>query len=216
MKWIAHRGSHLQTVENSMKAFECALKENYDGCECDIRLTSDDGFIVYHDETFKRLNHVKKYVSETSLHEATSMRYIDDHEQTILSLNQLLQFFHQKQKYLFIEIKDKLNERQIKSFIHLLSSYEIPYIIISFHLELLLQLRGLKCMWLVDKMHNKVMERIKDIPIKHVGCNVKYMTQKSLNQALNRGIEISLWTVNSNQSYWSNQKIQFITTDYRV
>ena len=216
MKWIAHRGNHLQTVENSMKAFENALSDIYDGCECDIRLTSDKAFIVYHDDTFKRLNGKKMKVSETTLIEATSMTYLDDQEQTIISLEQLLKFFHQKQTYLFIEIKDKLNECQIKSLLKLLKRYEIHYMLISFHLEVLLQISGFECMWLVDKMNQKVINRVSELPINHLGCNVKYMTDKRLNQAIEAGIDISLWTVNTHQAYWSNQHVQFITTDHKI
>lgn len=50
MKKIAHRGIHKNGIkENSLKAFECAIKrKDYEGFEFDIRTSKDGVFFVHH------------------------------------------------------------------------------------------------------------------------------------------------------------------------
>lgn len=46
---VAHRGGAGLYLENSLPAFENALKTGCDAIECDIQLTSDNALIIYHD-----------------------------------------------------------------------------------------------------------------------------------------------------------------------
>jgi len=47
---IAHRGASLLAPENTLAAFDLAIQQGADGCECDVRLTADGTLIVLHDE----------------------------------------------------------------------------------------------------------------------------------------------------------------------
>jgi len=51
---IAHRGDLTKGIENTMEALNGAL-ECADGVEIDIRMTSDQHLIVFHDDSLKRL-----------------------------------------------------------------------------------------------------------------------------------------------------------------
>jgi glycerophosphoryl diester phosphodiesterase len=56
VEW-AHRGIHCVergVPENSMKAFEAAIKEGV-GIELDVHVTKDDKIVVFHDETLDRM-----------------------------------------------------------------------------------------------------------------------------------------------------------------
>ena len=55
-KIIAHRGifNNIDIPENSMKAFEKALKLNYP-IELDVQLTKDNVLVVLHDLSLKRM-----------------------------------------------------------------------------------------------------------------------------------------------------------------
>lgn len=215
MKWIAHRGYHKTKVENSLSAFKEALEGPYDGCECDIRITSDHAFIVYHDDTFKRLNEVTKKVVDVTLKEATQLSYLKDENEYIISLKTLLKVFHLKKKVLFIEIKDNLLSQDIQKLEHLLKKYDIPYMIISFHLDVLRQIKHFDWMWLIKRVDRHSQKMIKKHNIKHVGCHVKYMSQKTLQHLHDKHVFVSLWTVNEHQAYWSSKQIEYITTDER-
>jgi len=46
---IAHRGSHAEYNENTLAAFEAAVKLDVDGIETDVRISSDDYLVLIHD-----------------------------------------------------------------------------------------------------------------------------------------------------------------------
>ena len=57
MELWAHRGSHSHSglVENTLPAFEQALREGAFGIELDVHLSADGIPIVFYDETLDRL-----------------------------------------------------------------------------------------------------------------------------------------------------------------
>ena len=50
---IAHRGSSIHAYENSLSAFELAVKQKADMIELDTHLTQDGFFVIYHDNVIK-------------------------------------------------------------------------------------------------------------------------------------------------------------------
>ena len=46
---IAHRGNHAEHNENTLAAFEAAVKLDVDGVETDVRISSDDYLVLIHD-----------------------------------------------------------------------------------------------------------------------------------------------------------------------
>ena len=52
-KLIAHRGDKSFAKENTLASFFDALKGDYVGFECDVRITKDKNFIIYHDAFYK-------------------------------------------------------------------------------------------------------------------------------------------------------------------
>jgi glycerophosphoryl diester phosphodiesterase len=52
---IAHRGGSLEFTENTIPAFERALRLGADGIETDLRLTRDGVVVIYHDDRFGRV-----------------------------------------------------------------------------------------------------------------------------------------------------------------
>ena len=67
----AHRGlysSDQSVKENSLEAFELAIKKGY-GLELDVRLSQDDQVVVYHDDSLMRLEGSELKVSQLTLKE---------------------------------------------------------------------------------------------------------------------------------------------------
>lgn len=60
MYLLAHRGYHADAPENSMGAFEAAVKLGVDGIETDVRLSADDKPVIIHD----RVSPKKRAVAE--------------------------------------------------------------------------------------------------------------------------------------------------------
>ena len=51
---IAHRGSSAEAPENTLLAFEAAVRRGADAVELDVRLTADGAPVVIHDATLDR------------------------------------------------------------------------------------------------------------------------------------------------------------------
>ncbi len=57
---IAHRGGARESTENTILAFQRAVKIGSDGIETDLRLTRDGMVVIYHDEKFGRVEGLPK------------------------------------------------------------------------------------------------------------------------------------------------------------
>ena len=69
----AHRGASYKYIENSLAAFEQAVEDRADGVELDVQRTLDGELIVFHDENFKRLTGVNKFVWELTWEEIQAL-----------------------------------------------------------------------------------------------------------------------------------------------
>ena len=57
VKYIAHRGYSGAECENTLQAFKLACESGFYGAECDVHVTSDGKYVVFHDdETGRMLN----------------------------------------------------------------------------------------------------------------------------------------------------------------
>ena len=74
---IAHRGGSKESTENTIEAFQRAIRIGADGIETDIRLTRDGVVVIYHDERIGRVEGIKstgpgQLVSEVTYGELSS------------------------------------------------------------------------------------------------------------------------------------------------
>lgn len=69
MEILAHRGIHDKALENSLESFELAAQSEVSGVELDIRLTSDNEVVVFHDEDLKRLFENDRRIDELTFDE---------------------------------------------------------------------------------------------------------------------------------------------------
>lgn len=70
---IAHRGSKGTHPENTLPAFEEALKAGSDGIELDVQLSGDQELVVIHDETVDRTSDGHGLVGEFTLQELKTL-----------------------------------------------------------------------------------------------------------------------------------------------
>lgn len=66
---IAHRGASREAPENTVASARLAWKQNADGLECDVMLTSDGALLVCHDKTTGRTTDRDLPVARTPLAE---------------------------------------------------------------------------------------------------------------------------------------------------
>jgi glycerophosphoryl diester phosphodiesterase len=64
---FAHRGASAHAPENTLAAFELALRQGADGIELDAKLSADGHVVVIHDETVDRTTDGRGKVSKLSL-----------------------------------------------------------------------------------------------------------------------------------------------------
>lgn len=103
LKGIAHRGLWNKDVpENSLKAFELALKNNV-AIECDIHLTKDNNLVVIHDSDLRRLTGKDGIVEELTTAEIKENYSFKD-GQKIARLEEVLDLVNE-QVPIFIELK---------------------------------------------------------------------------------------------------------------
>lgn len=66
---MAHRGNQAEHPENSLEAMTSAVQLGVDVLETDVRLTSDNEFVIFHDETVDRVSDGVGAVHELTLAE---------------------------------------------------------------------------------------------------------------------------------------------------
>lgn len=106
----AHRGDQSNAIENSIEAFEDAIKCGVDMIEADIHITKDKRFVIYHNSEI-RISNVKKPISEFTLSEIKTHIIEDDvinKKANIPELSELLTIAKNK-CYLNLEVKKNTN-----------------------------------------------------------------------------------------------------------
>jgi glycerophosphoryl diester phosphodiesterase len=72
---VAHRGASDSRPENTLAAYDLALKEGADGVECDVRLTRDGHLVCVHDRRLDRTSTGAGLVSAMTLAELRKLEY---------------------------------------------------------------------------------------------------------------------------------------------
>ncbi len=71
---IAHRGSHLNVPENTLAAYENAIKEGADYVEIDLRTTKDGHLVIMHDESITRMTGIKGQVKDLNYSDISNLK----------------------------------------------------------------------------------------------------------------------------------------------
>ena len=66
---IAHRGASRDCPENTLAAFDEALRQGADGIELDVQFTQDEVPVVFHDKTLTRAGGGRRRVAGLSFRE---------------------------------------------------------------------------------------------------------------------------------------------------
>lgn len=99
---IAHRGYSKYALENTISAFDAAIKLGAKGIECDIRLTGDGEAVVYHNRHIL-IDNQKVKISKYTISDLKKICSNNGHE--LLALDDLFEYVKQKQAQFFLEVK---------------------------------------------------------------------------------------------------------------
>lgn len=196
VNWIAHRGLSSKALENTLEAFELAAKLPFYGIECDIHLTKDNKFIVFHDYDTKRLTKINYLVKEKTLEELRELPiYIPE-------LYEYLNICKQYNKKAVIEIKPLFTKEELKSLYNYIkdNDYLNDVIIISYQFFNLTTLRSFNNDLGLQLVTKKLDQDIIDFCLKYkIELDIRFTlaTKKNIKLMKDNNLKFNVWTVNS-------------------
>ncbi|MGE7691706.1 glycerophosphodiester phosphodiesterase [Lysinibacillus sp. NPDC097214] len=228
MDIFAHRGVSAHYPENTMAAFEVASKLPITGIELDVHLTADRELVVIHDETIDRTSNGSGHVKDYTLQELRAYDYGSwfspkFEDESIPTLGDVLELFAGTNHRINIELKTdvfpydgiealvirevaayQMTERVIiSSFNHesiQIISQRAPYIEkAALFAEILIDFTGYTAL----------------IPANAIHVSLPTAFRKSVQEALNEGATVRVYTVNDIENAKQLQQlgVQGIFTD---
>ncbi len=211
MKIFAHRGYSAKFPENTPLSFRKAFEFGADGIELDVRTTSDDEIVVFHDDDLNRIFGIDDKVKNWTLHRLKELSISD---QKIPTLEEVLQDVP-KDKWVIVEIKDPDTYPRV---VHIVENFDMleRTVFSSFDHDLIEKIH-------VENEDIKVAlligERHRNVPIDELISRILSMRPHSvhipkdayiefpketislMNLMRNNGIEIFVWNMNDIQTY---------------
>jgi glycerophosphoryl diester phosphodiesterase len=228
---IAHRGARDEAPENTLSAFEQALRYPIDGIELDVQLSADGAAVIYHDPTLYRVIRRRFAVAgwtRSQLEQIDWGRWFDKAYagEPLNTLEQTLARFGPRTR-LLIEIKSSLADRKARRsepltrrVIRLLA--EMPPAIpqshihvLSFDPEVLALAHQLASQWrYVLNVPEREAERIMAWPESLLGhlwavdARIDRWSQKLAAWAKGRGFKTFTYTCNTSQQVQKALKLE--------
>lgn len=223
----AHRGVSALAPENSLPAFEESVKNGYYTAECDIHLTKDNEWVVIHNDSvdarFCQVGEVKNYTLKElktfSYKSGANFWKYDDLR--IPTLYEYLDVFVGTNTRPQIEIKadgyDKLDTviNAVRS-----RGLQDSAIVISFDLKQLQVIHDIdptiELWYLIDKITPENIAAAQAIGSNvWLSPNFEANDQQSIQLALDAGIGVSFWTVNTveDAKMLYDMGVRYIETD---
>lgn len=171
--FIAHRGLFDDNIkENTIKAFDNAFNNGYEGIEFDVRLTKDKIPVILHDSFLSRVFGVKGLLRNYTYQELLDNKIeIPKFEDVISRYNNKVMIIELKEKIDITKyIKDKRNLYYISSFNYDYISYlnKSGYYklgVINYILNSGIDYSKIDFIMVLDSIYNKKLFKLKDIEI---------------------------------------------------
>lgn len=225
VKLTAHRGFSGIAPENTLVAFEKAGEYGFYATECDVHLTKDGVWVIYHDDNIFRLTNGYKNIEDATYEEL--QEYVIDNgvnvdyypNQKIPTLEEYLIICKDMKIIPQIEIKNGSKEK-LQEILDLLEKYELKEnaIIISFKSEMIKKVRELdeniELWYLVEEITEENIKTSKDNNYK-LAFNHKKNDEEIIKTAINQGLTLCAWTVDDLASLEElyNLGVNYITTN---
>lgn len=232
---IAHRGASKEAPENTMIAFEIALRQGADGIETDIYMTADGSIVCIHDASTKRTSGIALDIVHTLYDDLAQLdvgswkhkRYAG---QSIPRLDQVLEVLP-GERMLYLEIKDAprivkpLHQQLLKSGMNTqqlrLMSFQ-PSVL----LECSIVMPDIQTLWLVDwnmsarfwkARPGRLARQLRSMGASGINCRAipSIVTSRWVRAMQGHGFSVHVWTVNRlhRARYYKYCGVESITTD---
>lgn len=208
----AHRGASGYYPENTMSAFQEAVKQKADGIELDVHLTKDGYLVVCHDETLNRTTNGKGFIKQYDLYELKQLdagSWFDKKfkGEKIPLLEEAIDLVKKSNMELNIEIKagsifyPGIEEKVLK----MIDKYGIrdKVIISSFDHYSLVKIKSMDKDIKTGILYSEALYRPTDY-LKTTGANALHpnyitLTNDIVEEAHSLGVEINTYTVNKEE-----------------
>lgn len=121
---IAHRGEHLRHRENTMPAFEEAVRVGADYIEVDVRTTKDGKLVLMHDGTVNRTTNGKGNVADMTFEE---IRALDAGGSKVPTFDEVLDYARGK-----INIYVDVKQATAKDLVEHITSHGMTYNVVMY------------------------------------------------------------------------------------
>ena len=224
-KVIAHRGLSGIECENTISAFVAAANRSYFGIEADVHETKDKKFVIFHDNSTKRLakrdleikNTRLKKLKKLSLSNASGEKRSD---LKVCTLDEYISVCKKYNKKAIIELKNRMSEKTISKIVKVFKKcdYLDNTVFISFSMDNLIDLRKLLPKQPIQFLTSKITDEILDQLVKYnfdLDIHYKCLNKEVIDKIHSKGILINCWTcddlkIAEELALWG---VDFITTN---
>ena len=244
--YIAHRGCKVNGgVENTKEAFLGGVKANAAGLECDVRVTNDGKFIIFHDPTLERLTNAdvnehlydvnKSSYDEIKNVELTQTYREQTHNGKICLFSEYLDICKNNDMIPVIELKwtngiysdnndsNNYNYSNIDKVIAMIKEYDLfdkCYIITSMRgcLEYLRsKYPTLKMQVLCQSQVSLIQDWCEQNNF-DVDVDYHYITKELVDDYHSRGLKVNIWTLNNEDELdkYIDMGVDMITSDWII
>jgi glycerophosphoryl diester phosphodiesterase len=213
---IGHRGAAAYRPENTLPAFEEAIRCKADATECDVHTSKDGELVVMHDSTLDRTTRLRGAIKETAWAEMNKAGIPSLADLTRVTKDRIV---------LVVEIKEGVDiERKVVDHLNA-QEMKDQSIIFSFgedHIEKVEKLDpDYVSVWLVGKEmqideYKGVLDRAKSIGADGIGLPYKNVTPEIVKMARDRKVPVFVWTVPPGPEVdrLRSLKVNFIITNH--
>ncbi len=197
-KMIAHRGLSGLHLENTMSAFKAAGRASFYGIETDVHVTKDGRFIVFHDDTTRRLSHINLNIEKTDY---ATLRLIPIKLHRMPNLSEYINCCKKYNKIAVLELKNPMTKENIEQIIKIIdnSGYIDETIFISFAAQNLTFIRQIIPKQTVQFLTEKFDSNTLDFLVRNCfDLDIRYtsLSHDIVDLCHDNGIKVNCWTVN--------------------
>lgn len=209
----AHRGASAYAPENTLPAFELAVRMKADGVENDIHLTTDYRYVVCHDDEIARTSTGTGRISESNYEYLSrfdfGVKFGKEFEGTKIPLLEEFMETVKDMEVINIELKTPFNPEDRKKAFTLLHDIIVSYncleksMISSFDHDILKELRELFPKLRTSLLYGHVLSpeetvaMVKKYNASFIHPALSCLTKAIVDECRRNGIGCNVWTVDS-------------------
>lgn len=218
-RMVAHRGLSLLNVENTAQAFEDACARSHYGVECDVHVTADGKYVIFHDDETGRMCDKNITVEKSDFAELRELRFKAG-DFNMPTLAELLSIVSESGKHAFIELKNPMDASDVRRIVsECKAAYDLNKItFISFDFNNLVKVRAAEpkqdVMYLCCDIGEDTVRRIREHGF---GLDVEWkcLDEDAVKRLHADGISVNCWTCDDKAAAerLAEWGVDYITTD---